>query len=74
MRHPSRIMSSTPRFSSSSLIRTDSPLSPRMSLTVMMARASIRFTAAIVYIIAASISTPTCPRRFQRANVVGSGS
>ena len=41
-----------------SLIRTVVPSSPRMSLTVIIANASMRLTAATVYIIAASISTP----------------
>jgi len=39
--------------------------------TVMMASASMPFTAAIAYIIAASISTPRWPSRFHFANVVG---
>ena len=54
-------------------MRSVSPLSPRRSLTVMMASASIPWTAAMVYIMAASISTPMWPTRFQRANVVRVG-
>ena len=58
-RQASRIMSSTPRWSSSSLIRLVSPDSSSRSETVIIASASMRWSAAIVYIIAASISTAT---------------
>ena len=74
-RQARRIMSSTPRRSCSSLIRSrSSSVAPRMSLTVIIASASTRCTAAMVYSIPASISMPRWPRRSQRGTFVGSGS
>ena len=74
-RQATRIMSSTPRRSSSSLIRSrSSSVAPRMSLTVIIASASMPCTAAIVYSIPASISMPRWPSRAQRGTFDSSGS